>query len=79
MVELSCTAVCYRCISGPSLLRSYPVALEGVCHCPSLGWLGYWEGHGGFYGYWSFNKGSKILLGAMLDSSFKWLFMENSL
>jgi len=50
-----------------------------VCHCPSLGWLGYWEGHGGSYGYWSFNKASKILLGVMLDSSFKWLFMENSL
>jgi len=37
------------------------------------GWLGY------FYGFWSFSRASKILLGAMLESSFKWLLLENSL
>ena len=50
-------------------------------HCLSLPWLGVggagWLGL--FYGYWSFSKVSKILLGAMLDSSFEWLLMENSL
>jgi hypothetical protein len=29
-------------------------------------------------GYWSFSKASKILLGDMLFSSFKWLFLVNS-
>jgi len=36
-------------------------------------------GQGGrayFYGYWSFSKTSKNLLGTMLESSFKWLLME---
>jgi len=34
-------------------------------------WLGL------FCGYWSFSEASKILLGAMLYSSFKWLLKEN--
>jgi len=56
---------------------------------PDLGWVivclsagRVLLGQGGwtyFYAYWSFSKTSKILLGAMLNSSFKWLLMENSL
>jgi len=29
-------------------------------------------------GYWGFSKASKILLGDMVYSSFKWLFLINS-
>ena len=29
-------------------------------------------------GYWDFSKASKILLGDMVYSSFKWLFLLNS-
>jgi len=37
------------------------------------GWLDY------FYGFWSFSRASKILLGAMLELSFKWMLLDNSL
>jgi len=37
------------------------------------GWLGL------FCGYWSFIDSQKILLGGMLDSSYKWLLMVNCL
>ena len=29
------------------------------------------------YGWWGFSRASKILLGDMLCSSFRWLFLEN--
>ena len=50
-------------------------------HCLSLGWSG--VGGAGCFGLFlwllEFFKESKILLGADLDLSFKWLLMENSL
>jgi len=56
---------CWKRVSGG-------LELGWVIVCLSAGRL--LLGHGGwayFYGYWSFNKASKILLGATLDSSFK--------
>ena len=31
---------------------------------------------GGFYGWWGFRRASKIMLGNMVCSSFKWLLFE---
>ena len=64
---------------GPSLF-------EDVSGGPAWGWvfvlpLAGWDigrGWGVIYGCWSFSRASKILFGAMLDSSLKW-FIENSL
>ena len=62
---------CWKKVSGGPELGGSLSQLVGVL--VGAGWLGL------FYGYWSFSKASKILLGAMIDSSFKWLLMENSL
>jgi len=58
-----------------------------VSDCAEFGWFivllvagsGYFGAKilGLFCGYWSFIEASKILLGAILYSSFKWLLMEN--
>ena len=33
---------------------------------------------GVFYGWWGFSRASKIMLGCIVCSSFRWLFLENS-
>ena len=45
-----------------------------VCHSAGRVLVGQ-GGWAYFYGYWSFSKASKILLGAMLDLSFEWLIL----
>jgi hypothetical protein len=67
-------------VSGPSLF-------EDVSGGPVWGWLivcplAGWNTGGGWgviYGFWGFSRASKILFGAMLDSTLRWLFIENSL
>ena len=38
----------------------------------------FWVWDGVFYGWWGFSRASKILLGCIVCSSFRWLFLENS-
>ena len=49
------------------------------CYCLEV-WCGVGLGdvHALCLGYWGFSKASKILLGDMLCSSFKWLSLMNS-
>ena len=63
---------CWKRVSGGPELGWVIVCLSAGQVLVGAGWLGL------FYGYWCFSKASKILLGATLDSSFKWLLMENS-
>jgi len=72
----------YHCLFASSLLGK-------VNGGPKLGWVvailsaGRGIGRGWvvglFYGFWSCSRASKILLGVMLESSFKWLLLENYL
>ena len=77
-LQMYSTTVCV----GPCLAGKFAMVMSwggsvfatwfwfGIC----WGWVGW-----AFYGWWGFSKASKILLGVMLISSFKWLFLENSL
>jgi len=50
----------------------------GVGHCSLAGRVSVGAGRLS-YCYWFFSKASKILFGVMLNSSFRWLLIENSL
>jgi len=56
------------------LLQLFGVEGSGVTSWRGAGFVG----QGGFYGWWGFSRASKILLGDMVCSSFRWLFLENS-
>jgi len=47
------------------------------CYCLEVG-MGLGDVGALCLGYWGFSKASKILLGDMLCSSFKWLSLMNS-
>ena len=68
-------------------VSSSPLCIADVV-CSVVGWGGSfflsWSGVGGVVGslgycFWVFSKASKILFGVMLNSSFQWLLIENSL
>ena len=64
--------VLFRVVSGVSdLSHGTRLLLFG-------GWRGIRESGFIVWFYWGFSKASKILLGDMLYSSFKWLFLVNS-
>jgi len=81
VVSFSLLYIATVCLVLPCLKRvSGGPELGWVIVCLSVGRV--LVGQGGwtyFYGYWSFSKASKNLLGAVLHLSFKWLLMENSL
>ena len=56
------------------LCVDFGIGLGVMGACGRLRSRGGW----GFYGWWGFKSMSKILLGKMVDSSFRWLLLEYS-
>ena len=67
-----CFILVGKAISGPKL--GWVIVILSAGRVIGRGWV-----VGLFYGFWSFSRASKILLGAMLELSFRWLLLENSL
>jgi len=71
---------CVLLTSGPALLEKFLVVLRwGGGGSLFLGWSGVSGGWEVGLLLLGFSKASKILFGVMLNSSFKWLLIENSL
>jgi hypothetical protein len=82
-VGYSCCCVERLSLVWRGVLFRVASGVSDLSHGTRLLLFGGWRGSGesGFivWFYWSFHKASKILLGNMLYSSFKWLFLVNSL
>ena len=82
VLVLSVCVVClpHYCVlltlSGPALLEK--VSGGGVGHCSSAGRVSVGGSEFGLL-LLGFSKASNILFGVMLNSSFKWLLIENAL
>jgi hypothetical protein len=85
-----CTVTCQNTISGSCMLMSIYCFVRSVwcvyprgCYCPVGLFCGVYDRSrdvvgGGFYGLWGFKRVSKILLGNMVWSSFRWLLLMYS-
>ena len=81
-VGYSCCSVERLSLVQRGVLFRVAIGLSDLSHGTRLLLYGRWRGIGGsgfiVWFYWSFSKASKILLGDMLYSSFKWLCLVNS-
>jgi len=81
-VGYSCCSVERLSLVQRGVLFRVAIKLSDLSHGTRLLLYGGWRGIGGsgfiVWFYWGFSKASKILLGDMLYSSFKWLCLVNS-